>query len=129
MPSSSLSARFLIAPDYFLTLIIARFDEKCTIYRKFFGLAILKAETKYGRIMQRRGKKRAIIAIARMMLTSIFAMFTTGEVFNPCDILQFDMPEELKKKQTLSAAKDAVKLLVSLGLVAEDSISLQPLAS
>ena len=84
---------------------------------------------KYGRIMQRRGKKRAIIAIARMMLTSIFAMFSTGEVFNPRDILKFDMPEELKKKQTLSAAKDAVNLLVSLGLVAEDSISLQPLAS
>ena len=79
--------------------------------------------------MQRRGKKRAIIAIARMMLTSIFAMFSTGEVFNPRDILKFDMPEELKKKQTLSAAKDAVNLLVSLGLVAEDSISLQPLAS
>ena len=79
--------------------------------------------------MQRRGKKRAIIAIARMMLTSIFAMFTTGEVFNPHDIQKFDMPEELKKKQTLSAAKDAVKLLVSLGLVAENSISLQPLAS
>ena len=79
--------------------------------------------------MQRRGKKRAIIAIARMMLTSIFAMFTTGEVLNPHDIQKFDMPEELKKKQTLSAAKDAVKLLVSLGLVAEDSISLQPLAS
>ena len=79
--------------------------------------------------MQRRGKKRAIIAIARMMLTSIFAMFTTGEVFNPRDIQKFDMPEELKKKQTLSAAKDAVKLLVSLGLVAENSISLQPLSS
>ena len=95
---------------------------KATVANPYFKI-------KYGRIMQRRGKKRAIIAIARMMLTSIFAMFTTGEVFNPCDILQFDMPEELKKKQTLSAAKDAVKLLVSLGLVAEDSISLQPLAS
>jgi hypothetical protein len=56
-------------------------------------------------------------------------MFSTGEVFNPSDILKFDMPEELKKKQTVSAAKDAVKLLVSLGLVAENSISLQPLAS
>ena len=50
-------------------------------------------------------------------------------MFNPRDIQKFDMPEELKKKQTLSAVKDAVKLLVSLGLVAEDSISLQPLAS
>ena len=79
--------------------------------------------------MKRRGKKRAIIAIARMMLTSIFAMLTTGEVFCPSDLQKYDMPEELKKKQTLSAAKDAVKLLVSLGLVADGSISLQPLAS
>ena len=86
-------------------------------------------KTKYERIMKRRGKKRAIIAIARMMLTSIFAMLTTGEVFCPSDLQKYDMPEELKKKQTLSAAKDAVKLLVSLGLVADGSISLQPLAS
>jgi hypothetical protein len=39
------------------------------------------------------------------------------------------MPEELKKKQTVSAAKEAVKLLVSLGLVPEGSISLEALAS
>ena len=85
--------------------------------------------TKYERIMKRRGKKRAIIAIARMMLTCVFAMLQSGEVFNPCDILKFDMPEELRKRQVLSSAKDAVKLLVSLGLVSEGSISLEKLAS
>jgi len=84
---------------------------------------------KYEKIMKRRGKKRAIIAIARMILTSIYAMVTTGEVFNPSDLLKYDMPEELQKKRTLAAAKDAVKLLVSLGLVAEGSISLETLAS
>lgn len=83
---------------------------------------------KYERIMKRRGKKRAIIATARMMLTAIFAMLQSGEVFHPCDLLKFDMPDELKRKQTLSSAKDAVKLLVSLGLVPEGSISLDPLA-
>ena len=36
---------------------------------------------KYEKIMKRRGKKRAIIAIARMILTSIYAMISTGEVF------------------------------------------------
>lgn len=55
-------------------------------------------KTKYERIMKRRGKKRAIIAIARMMLTSFFAILTTGEVFYPSDLQKFDMPEELKKK-------------------------------
>ena len=79
--------------------------------------------------MKRRGKKRAIIAIARMILTSIYAMVSTGEVFNPSDILKYDMPEELQKKRIFAEAKDAVKLLVSLGLVAEGSISLQTLAS
>ena len=82
---------------------------------------------KYERILKRRGKKRAIIAIARMILTAIYAMISTGETFNPCDLQKFDMPEELKKKQTVSAAKDAVKLLISLGLVADGSISLEAL--
>ena len=84
---------------------------------------------KYEKIMKRRGKKRAIIAIARMILTSIYAMVSTGEIFNPSDLLKFDMPEEIQKKRTLAEAKDAVKLLVSLGLVAEGSISLETLAS
>ena len=84
---------------------------------------------KFEKIMKRRGKKRAIIAIARLLLTSIYAMVSTGEVFNPSDLLKYDMPEELQKKRTLAEAKDAVKLLVSLGLVAEGSISLETLAS
>ena len=82
---------------------------------------------KYVRIMKRRGKKRAIIAIARMILTAIFAMISTGETFNPCDLQKFDMPEDLMKKRIISDAKDAVKLLVSLGLVTEGSISLEAL--
>lgn len=79
--------------------------------------------------MKRRGKKRAIIAIARMILTAIYAMVSTDEVFQPSDLLKYDMPEELQKKRTLAEAKYAVKLLVSLGLVVEGSISLETLAS
>ena len=90
--------------------------QKCPYYR-----------IKYERIMKRRGKKRAIIAIARMILTAIFAMISTGETFNPCDLQKFDMPEDLMKKRIISDAKDAVKLLVSLGLVTEGSISLEAL--
>ena len=63
-----------------------------------------------------------------MMLTAIYAMISTGETFNPCDLQKFDMPEDLMKKQIISDAKDAVKLLVSLGLVTEGSISLEALA-
>ena len=33
--------------DYFLALIIAHFDEKCTVYREFYRLLVLKAVTNY----------------------------------------------------------------------------------
>lgn len=47
---------------------------------------------KFEQISKCRGKKRAIIAIARMTLTATFAMLTTGEVFNPCDLYKVEMP-------------------------------------
>lgn len=84
---------------------------------------------KYERLMRRRGKKRAVVAIARMILTAIFAMLQTGEAFNPTDLNKFDMPESLRHKRLISSAKEAVALLVSLGLVPEDSISLEPLSA
>ena len=83
---------------------------------------------KFERLMKRRGKKRATIAIARMILTAIYDMLSTGEVFNPSDLKKFDMPKDLKRKQTLSSAKEAIKLLVSLGLAPAGSISLDALA-
>ena len=83
---------------------------------------------KFERLMKRKGKKRATIAIARIVLTAIYAMLSTGEFFNPSDLKKFDMPEDLKRKQTLSSAKEAIKLLVSLGLVPAGSISLDALA-
>ena len=77
-------------------------------------------KTKYERIMKRRGKKRAIIAIARMILTAIFQMLSTGEKWNPCDLYKFDMPEELKAKQKQKAINQALKLLKSEGIVPDD---------
>ncbi len=79
---------------------------------------------KYERIAKRRGKKRAIIAVARMMLTAIFHMLSTGEVFNPSDLLQIDMPQELRDKQRDKAIKQAIKLLVSQGIVLPENLSL-----
>jgi len=71
---------------------------------------------KYEQISKRRGKKRAIIAIARMILTAIFAMLSTGEIFNPCDLYKVDMPETLKNKQKEKALKQAIRLIESQGL-------------
>jgi len=70
---------------------------------------------KYEQISKRRGKKRAIIAIARMILTAIFNMMSTGEVWNPCDLYKIDMPEALKEKQKAKAIKQAVKFLEKQG--------------
>lgn len=78
---------------------------------------------KYERISKRRGKKRAIIAIARMILTAVYQMLKTGEVWNPCDLFQIDMPVELREKQKAKAIKQAVKLLVSQGMVLPEHIS------
>lgn len=70
---------------------------------------------KYEQISKRRGKKRAIIAIARMILTAIFQMMTTGEIWNPTDLFKVDMPESLKEKQLSKAVKQATKFLEKQG--------------
>ena len=71
---------------------------------------------KYEQISKRRGKKRAIIAIARMILTAIFQMMSTGEVWNPTDLFKVDMPETLKERQLSKAVKQATKFLEKQGL-------------
>jgi hypothetical protein len=52
---------------------------------------------KYRKLKQRRGHKKAIIAIARMMLTCVFHMIQTGEVFNPSDYEEFLKPVTARK--------------------------------
>jgi len=78
---------------------------------------------KYEHICKRRGKKRAIIAIARMILTAIYNMFVTGEVWNPTDLYKIDMPQEMQDKQKEKAIKQAAKFLISLGLIKATDIS------
>ena len=76
-------------------------------------------KAKYERIMKRRGKKRAIIAVARMILTAVYHMLSTGETWNPTDLYKIDMPEPLKNKQKEKAVKQAMKLLIAEGLIKE----------
>ena len=71
---------------------------------------------KYESLMKHRGKKRAIVAIARMILTAIFQMLSTGEAWNPSDLYKIDMPEALVEKQKAKAIKQALKLLEREGL-------------
>ena len=79
-------------------------------------------KAKYERIMKRRGKKRAIIAVARMILTAIYHMLSTGEAWNPTDLYKIDMPKPLKNKQKEKAVKQAMKLLIAEGLIKESQL-------
>ena len=80
-------------------------------------------KAKYERIMKRRGKKRAIIAVARMILTAIYHMLSTGEAWNPTDLYKIDMPEPLKNKQKEKAVRQAMKLLIAEGLINESQLA------
>jgi transposase len=67
--------------------------------------------TRYEAIKQRRGHKRAIIAIARMMLTAIYHMLSTGELFNP----ELYKKSQCKPGFVATSEEHAVKLLQRLG--------------
>jgi transposase len=73
-------------------------------------------KNKYEHISKRRGKKRAVIAISRMILTAVYQMFSTGEVWNPTDLFKVDMPPVLQEKQKMKAIQNAIKLLASQGI-------------
>ena len=69
---------------------------------------------KYSRIKKRRGHKKAIIAIARMMLVSIYHMILTGETFNPSDYESFRNPNPPIKQQVLTE-ESAIEFLKKSG--------------
>ena len=79
-------------------------------------------KNKYERIAKRRGKKRAIIAIARMILTAVYHMLSTGETWNPCDLYKVDIPPEMQEKQKQKAIKQAYRFLISVGELSADSL-------
>ena len=47
-------------------------------------------------------------------------MFCTGEVFNPSDLKQIDMPEEVKQKHLKKSINNAIDLLKKQGILSED---------
>lgn len=54
---------------------------------------------KYQRLSKRRGKKKAIIAIARMMLTAVYHMIKDGTEFCPSDYEAIVHPSKEAKKE------------------------------
>lgn len=67
---------------------------------------------KYERISRRRGKKRAIIAIARMILTAVYAILSTGQVWRPTDL---DKIDSLQQHQLKKQVQQAIRFLESQG--------------
>lgn len=88
--------------------------------------AAVKAKTqsyyakKFEKISKRRGKKRAIIAIARMILVAVYNIIKTGELWNPSDIKDAEMPVEVKVKLAKTDLQRAIKTLLASGMSIED---------
>ena len=70
---------------------------------------------KYDRIKKRRGHKRAIVAIARMMLTCVYHMLLKDEDFNPCDLDYAEIPEEVLENRKQKYIDSAIFLLQKQG--------------
>ena len=77
--------------------------------------ADLYFRNKYLKIKKRRGHKKAIIAIARMMLTCIYHMLLNGEMFAPTDMNYSDMPQEVFEKRKQNMIQSAIQLLQKQG--------------
>ena len=75
---------------------------------------------KYNRIKKRRGHKKAIIAIPRMILVNIYHILSTGEVYSPCDMEQIINPKPVKKVMTI---QNAIEFLQSQGFDTSKLIS------
>jgi len=59
---------------------------------------------KYRKIKHRRGHKKALIAIARMMMVCIYHMVKDKKPFSPCDYEELMDPQEHPKKVVLNDA-------------------------
>lgn len=79
-------------------------DKNCTYFK-----------VKYDKLKKRRGHKRAIVAIARMMLTCIYHMLLKGEDFNPSDFNYSDIPNDVLQNQKTKYIDSAIILLQKQG--------------
>jgi transposase len=77
---------------------------------------------KYYRLIRRKEKKKAIVAIARMMLTCIYQMLSTGEVFSPIDL---QAVQTVKHSSSMSE-ETAIAFLAGLGYDEDVIRSLKP---
>lgn len=75
---------------------------------------------KFSRISKRRGKKRAIIAIARKILVAIYHILKTGEVFNPSDMADVETTKQQRIEYIKNNLRNAFNQLSRTGLSDEE---------
>lgn len=76
---------------------------------------------KFNNIASRRGKKRAIVAVARKILVSIWAMLRYGADWKPLDMDEKSgCPRELVIRKSINKAIEGLLELTSLGALKED---------
>ena len=84
------------------------------------ALAAIKSKSepyfaiKYQRIKKRRGHKKAIIAIARMMMVSIYHMISEKKPFSPTDYNEF-MCQKTEQPKVILTEENALAFLESQG--------------
>lgn len=88
-------------------------DKECSYYAE-----------KFSRISKRRGKKRAIIAIARKILVAIYHMLKTGEVFNPSDMADVETTKEQRVAYITNNFRNAFNQLSRTGLSEEEILNI-----
>ena len=80
---------------------------------------------RYRRIKSHRGHKKAIIAVCKMLLTAIWNMLSTGEVYNPSGYL-IQTPRPTPETKVLTQ-KQALELLRLRGyVIKDDPLELSP---
>lgn len=88
-------------------------DKECTYYA-----------TKYNKISKRRGKKRAIVTIARKILIAAYHLLKTGEVFNPTDMADVETTQKQRIKYITNNLRNVFNQLSRTGLSEEEILQL-----
>ena len=88
-------------------------DKKCEYYAD-----------KFNRISKRRGKKRAIIAVARKILIAVYHILKTGEIFNPSDMADIETTQKQRIEYIKNNLKNAYNQLSQTGLSEEEIINI-----
>lgn len=79
---------------------------------------------KFNKISKRRGKKRAYIAIARKILVAIYHILSTGEIWNPSDLVSIETANKERIKYTKNNFNQSLKQLLSLGLTSDELVNI-----